>query len=783
MKEGSGGFHAWGVLLVGMCALLLLSSAGLVSLLVRQKELTGELVRLDAQMQELSQSCKLQAGIPSGDHGEAADLKTLRRSRRNQEEEPTQSQEKKDTLMLMSYSMVPVKSLVDLCGSSKGLCSTGPPGPPGLPGRAGSPGPKGVPGPEGKRGRRGPPGEPGPKGDPGSLQLKGETCNNIFSEGPPGPRGPPGPPGPPGPACPACHSNKERNKTRGRVQQTNMLRDSSPPLLTREAFNETDTENISRPTMNKTESSAPHPADDARGVLNVTDSGEVVHTKVEPESGSFHPDDSHDTLNDTNTGNATEAAVEASVDLLSIDWDDSSDGSITDTTTTSEFVAFGPYDRHDTWTETSTEAPVRSLPVSPTPTHSAHEARDVDIDIDKEAVSVSFPKDNRHNILNDSDTENITGTPIQSLTDPLSTDQSRDAFNDSRTIIDKPMQSGPLSGDQNTDAFNGSRTLIKTPMTSDSQDNKQNLTSNNKGTKTESPTPHPPANTRDVVNDTDSKKLVDTKKEPDSSYPHKTANKTNVTGNERRKRSECSIKTIKCSEQATAMITTFGAWMSDVSRLDDGRYWLADHFSGRILMEYENMSAIQNRTYKPIDVGKFYQGCGHVIYKGSFYFHQAGTNRIIKFDLSSWRTDTLTMANSRYNRLAYLFSNSKTYFKFAVDENGLWVIFASDTDDNTMVAKLNADTLSVESVINTLYPTAKAGNAFIVCGIVYFTDDTDRRVTYTFDLKKESPSDASFDLRPANGILAMLSYYPNKKLFYMWDNSSVKTCRVKLKMT
>lgn len=140
------------------------------------------------------------------------------------------------------------------------------------------------------------------------------------------------------------------------------------------------------------------------------------------------------------------------------------------------------------------------------------------------------------------------------------------------------------------------------------------------------------------------------------------------------------------------------------------------------------------------------------------------------------------MANSRYRNLTYLFHNSKTYFKFAVDENGLWVIFATDADDDIMVAKLHPDSFSVESVINTHYPTTKAGNAFIVCGVLYFTDDKDSRVTYGFDLTTESPQDASFNLRPASGILSMLSYYPNKKLLYMWDNSSVKTCKVKVNL-
>lgn len=153
-----------------------------------------------------------------------------------------------------------------------------------------------------------------------------------------------------------------------------------------------------------------------------------------------------------------------------------------------------------------------------------------------------------------------------------------------------------------------------------------------------------------------------------------------------------------------------------------------------------------------------------------------------RFDLNTWRTSTLVMVDSRYHSLAYLFRNSKTYFKFAVDENGLWVVFAAGAGDSTMVAKLRPEPFSVEAVVNAHYPTAKAGNAFIICGVLYLTDDTDRKVTYAFDLFKESPEDVDFNLRPAGGVLAMVSYYPNKKHLYMWDNSSVKTCKVKLSL-
>uniref|UniRef100_A0A3Q3BGB1 Olfactomedin-like domain-containing protein n=1 Tax=Kryptolebias marmoratus TaxID=37003 RepID=A0A3Q3BGB1_KRYMA len=216
--------------------------------------------------------------------------------------------------------------------------------------------------------------------------------------------------------------------------------------------------------------------------------------------------------------------------------------------------------------------------------------------------------------------------------------------------------------------------------------------------------------------------------------------------------------------------STYGVWMSDASRPEDRRLWVAEHFSGGLVGSRCDLGSVTELT-------KFFQGCGHVIYKGSFYFHNGGSNQLVKWVFFF----SLNVLKLIYNNLSYLFRNSKTYFKFAVDENGLWVIFASDANDNTVVAKLNPDTFTVESVINTAFPTAKAGNAFIVCGVLYVTDHRDWRVTFAFDLKTQSPLEASFGLRQSDGIMAMLSYYPHESLLYMWNNRSMSTCRVKFK--
>lgn len=98
MQERSGAL----LRLAGMCTLLL-SSAGLIYLLVRQSELTEELLRLEAQVKVLAQSC----GLPDGTSLQGDGLKKLQRSRRNQE--GGENQDEKDVLMLMTYSMVPVR--------------------------------------------------------------------------------------------------------------------------------------------------------------------------------------------------------------------------------------------------------------------------------------------------------------------------------------------------------------------------------------------------------------------------------------------------------------------------------------------------------------------------------------------------------------------------------------------------------------------------------------------------------------------------------------------------
>ncbi|XP_048829509.1 gliomedin-like [Brienomyrus brachyistius] len=239
-------------------------------------------------------------------------------------------------------------------------------------------------------------------------------------------------------------------------------------------------------------------------------------------------------------------------------------------------------------------------------------------------------------------------------------------------------------------------------------------------------------------------------------------------------KAERIIKSISNPRDVSKMASTFGTWMRDTARRDDERIWVAEHFSGRTVKRYESVAALRNDTGDPVDLKKYFQGCGHVLHDGSIYYHVAGTSKIGKFHVGSQTLRTLTVENALYHSLTYLLSNSKTYFKLAADENGLWLIFASSTDENIAVARLDEKSLSVGTSANTSYPRAKAGNAFVARGVLYVTDAEDAEVVFAFDLLKGKPVNVSLDFRSSSGVLAMMSYSPKDRQLYVWDGGYVR---------
>ncbi|XP_055015738.1 gliomedin-like [Boleophthalmus pectinirostris] len=880
MKEGNGVSVQLKVLLLAHCLLLLLCSAGLVYLLLQNRQMNEDLTKLDTQVQGLAQ--KVWTGVVTLDPEEAEKLKKVQRIRRSHHGElPPITDKDEEMLMLVTYSSVPIKAFIELCNSSKGMCLTGPPGPPGIPGRAGSRGPQGPVGPEGRRGKRGPPGEkgePGPKGDPGPLRvLKGETFEDIFIEGPSGPPGPPGLPGPPGPAC--CKTTIKSHT--GQTCQSNKLLERHAE--TGESFIVSPTASSNSSTSNQTD--LDRPSNDTNYIKTQSHSDEAVTTAINDQRNLYKetttegfinilpatvPTESDNTSSDkediTAPKNISITRIPSTAPTPGFDHDSTVSNqprlppTYSSTVTNPENMksvlpSLNPVlaSKSKSVTEEIPEHPTssttyenllkvinsnklldkstESVPQSHSPTlevNTVLQVTDVEFS-DKNRLFVSIPtllpqedKDNSQPL----NKENIKKTQNKISPDSPSVHPTSETSDEVMTtqpakqnMFQQFWESLSFKEKSHTKIVNDPITAKATvaPVTSSTvfsygHSNKRDHLTNDYQRISKTESSHEPAMDTTHLNQSKPAIRVESKKEDNTQVmlnemenvteaayqisPTPSLSKQikfNVSENLidaymkseslSSVRTECTVKNIKCTEKASEMQTTFGAWMLDASLKNNSRYWLAEHFSGRILLEYINTSALQNISATIIDVQGYYQGCGHVVYKGYLYFHLAGTKKLIKFNLNTRRMESLTMTNSRYNSLNYLFHNSKTYFKFAVDENGLWVIFAQDSDDKMMVAKVNHEAFTVTSLIDIAYPTSKAGNAFIACGVVYVSDEKDRKISYAFDLEKNKSVDANFDVSASNGIIAMMSYYPNMKQLIMWDNRSVKVCKVKYKVT
>lgn len=119
------------------------------------------------------------------------------------------------------------------------------------------------------------------------------------------------------------------------------------------------------------------------------------------------------------------------------------------------------------------------------------------------------------------------------------------------------------------------------------------------------------------------------------------------------------------------------------------------------------------------------------MYNGSFYYHQAGTANIICYELISrmW-TSNVTVPHFDLSNNSRLYSEQHNYMDFSVDDNGLWVIYGLANSNNTIVLKLQEKTLKIEFGWNISVVHRKAGEMFIVCGVLYVVDSNTDSPTF-----------------------------------------------------
>ncbi|KAB0397912.1 hypothetical protein E2I00_014534, partial [Balaenoptera physalus] len=153
-------------------------------------------------------------------------------------------------------------------------------------------------------------------------------------------------------------------------------------------------------------------------------------------------------------------------------------------------------------------------------------------------------------------------------------------------------------------------------------------------------------------------------------------------------------------------------------------------------------SPFQNRHQTLFLQARWWFGYGSL---GSFLFEgRERTRNIVKYDLRTRIKSGETVINTaNYHDTSPYRWGGKTDIDLAVDENGLWVIYATEGNNGRLVvSQLNPYTLRFEGTWETGYDKRSASNAFMVCGVlyvlrsVYVDDDSEaagNRVDYAFN--------------------------------------------------
>nr|XP_061810986.1 adhesion G protein-coupled receptor L3-like isoform X2 [Nerophis lumbriciformis] len=229
-----------------------------------------------------------------------------------------------------------------------------------------------------------------------------------------------------------------------------------------------------------------------------------------------------------------------------------------------------------------------------------------------------------------------------------------------------------------------------------------------------------------------------------------------------------------------------GAWCKDPLQASDKIYYMPwTPYRTDTLTEYSSkedfVAGRPTTTYKlPHRV----DGTGFVVYDGALFFNKERTRNIVKFDLRTRiKSGEAIIANANYHDTSPYRWGGKSDIDLAVDENGLWVIYATEQNNGRVViSQLNPYTLRVEGTWDTAYDKRSASNAFMICGVLYvvksvYEDDDNEsagnKIDYVYNT--ELSKDGFLDIPFPNSYqyIAAVDYNPRDNLLYVWNNYHV----------
>ncbi|XP_031630325.1 uncharacterized protein LOC116345246 [Contarinia nasturtii] len=227
----------------------------------------------------------------------------------------------------------------------------------------------------------------------------------------------------------------------------------------------------------------------------------------------------------------------------------------------------------------------------------------------------------------------------------------------------------------------------------------------------------------------------------------------------------------------------YGSWLKDARPRTEfaEKIWTTYETDRTKIYEFADKQMFRNNQANELHLkSPGFQGNAHVVYNGSFYYHQQESPIIIRYDLQKRETIcNVTLPEFQYSGDHYLYTTKCNYVDLNADENGLWAIYSSSKSTNTYVVKLDANTLQIQFGWNISLNHNKVGEMFIVCGVLYAINSVTERSTkivLAMDLYRSNVlNDLNLSFTNPFSHTTMALYNPETKELFTWDHGNQLT--------
>uniref|UniRef100_A0A8C4QUT1 Olfactomedin-like domain-containing protein n=1 Tax=Eptatretus burgeri TaxID=7764 RepID=A0A8C4QUT1_EPTBU len=229
-----------------------------------------------------------------------------------------------------------------------------------------------------------------------------------------------------------------------------------------------------------------------------------------------------------------------------------------------------------------------------------------------------------------------------------------------------------------------------------------------------------------------------------------------------------------------------GAWCKDPLQVVDKVYYMPwTPYRTDSITEFASLEDfIAGRPATTYKLPHRVDGTGFVVYDGAAFFNKERTRNVVKFDLRTRvKSGEAIIPGANYHDTSPYRWGGKSDLDLAVDENGLWVVYATEQNNGRLVvSRLNPYTLRIEGTWETAYDKRSASNAFMACGVlyvlrsVYEDDDSEaagNRIEYAYNTNRNRDQWLGVSFPNPYQYVASAAYNPRDNSLYVWNNYHV----------